>query len=234
MGLERRLSVLIRLDIINKAKQAKQKWRTGSVVRHAYIEDECDVEWGHRTGVNALVEQGSGSGLQAKLERQEKETQDLVKQQNVLLQKQTTMLNETLTRLEDSLRTLASGSKGRYGSETIQKLFDPYPGEKKRVLGTPAHPPTWLNAIIVTREDIGPSCGSWKNCFEKFSVDHLPPNVLRMLIWFDWKNFSISNKNHQFSKCNSYSLSLIVISMKEQRRVISIFVKCQRHFSPWN
>ena len=101
------------------------------MVRHAYFEDECDVECGHRTGVNALVEQGSGSGLQAEWERQAKETQDLVKQQNVLLQKQTTMMNETLNRLEDILRTLASGPKGRYGSQTKQKLFEPYPGEKK-------------------------------------------------------------------------------------------------------
>ena len=130
----------LRLDSINKAKQAKQKRRAGPVVRHAYFEDECDVECGHRTGVNALVEQGSGSGLQAKWERQAKETQDLVKQQSVLLQKQTTMLNETLTRLEDSLRTLASGPKGRYGSQTNQKLFDPYPGEKKSFGNSGASP----------------------------------------------------------------------------------------------
>ena len=41
-----------------------------------------------------------------------------------------TMLNETLTRLEDSLRTLASGPKGPYDSQTNQKLFDPYPEKK--------------------------------------------------------------------------------------------------------
>ena len=95
---------------------------------------------GHRTGVNAVVEQGSGSGLQAKWERQAKETQDPVKQQNAILQKQTTMLNETLTRLEDSLRTLASGPKCRYGSQTNQKLFDLYPGEKKSFGNSGASP----------------------------------------------------------------------------------------------
>ena len=47
----------LRLDSTSKAKQAKQKRRAGPVVRHAYSEDECDVECGHRTRVNALVEQ---------------------------------------------------------------------------------------------------------------------------------------------------------------------------------
>lgn len=130
----------LRLDSINKAKQAKQKRRAGPVVRHTYFEDECDLDHGRRAGVNALAEQGSGSGLQSKWERQAKETQDLVKQQNVLLQKQTTMLNETLTRLEDSLKALTAGPKGRYGSQTNQKLFDPYPGEKRSFGNSSASP----------------------------------------------------------------------------------------------
>ena len=109
-------------------------------MRHTYFEDECDIDHGPRAGVNALAEQGSGSGLQSKWERQAKETQDLVKQQNVLLQKQTTMLNETLTRLEDSLKALTAGPKGRYGSQTNQKLFDPYPGEKRSFGNSSASP----------------------------------------------------------------------------------------------
>ena len=47
----------LRLDSINKAKQVIQKRRAGPVARHVGFEDECDVECGHRTGVNALVEQ---------------------------------------------------------------------------------------------------------------------------------------------------------------------------------
>ena len=61
-GFDETIQRALRLNSINKAKQAKQKRRAGPVVRrNAYFEEECDLECGHRTGVNALVEQGSGS-----------------------------------------------------------------------------------------------------------------------------------------------------------------------------
>ena len=45
---------------------------------------------------------------------------------------------------------------------------------------------------------------SWKNNFETVLIKYLPLNPLRMLIWFDWKTFAISIKNHQFCKYNFY------------------------------
>ena len=61
------------------------------------------------------------------------------------------------------------------------------------------------------------------NIFENISVNHLPPNLPMMLIWFDLKIFSISNKNHQFSKYNSYSLSLYMYFNAHRYKIYCIF-----------
>ena len=69
-GFSETIERALRLDCIIKAKQAKQKRRSSTVVIHAYFEEEDEIEATRWAGVNSLAEQGSGLVLQSRWKRQ--------------------------------------------------------------------------------------------------------------------------------------------------------------------